>query len=176
MDDLWAIGIGDSDGTQPEQCYADGASFEGKIENFYVAIIFDGTRLLAEERVSTLGVESPYEYLRIAGSRAATASGKTGRVDGESGFVEVTLELKAGSLDELVVFGVGLWGGSFAKGGEAPNCFQIDVDVSVSFGEKSYGFGRAAAAEIKNDANGGDNDDDDKGYDKASGSFSHQQA
>jgi hypothetical protein len=173
VDDLWAISIGDCDGTQSQQRHADGATLEGQTENFYVAVVFDSARFLMKEPIGTLGVESSDEDLRIAGCRSIAAGGKAGSVDSKRGFVEVTFELKTGGLDELVVFGVGLRSDSFAEGCQAPNCLQIDVDVSVGFGQQAYGFGRAAVPKVEDDADGGYDEDNDKGDNKASGSFSH---
>jgi hypothetical protein len=71
-------------------------------------------------------------------------------VDREGRLIEIALELEAGFLDELLVFGVvGNWR-KFSDRLQRAEPFQINVEEPIRSREKASRFGRRTAAQLDN--------------------------
>ena len=68
-------------------------------------------------------------------------------MDSECGLVKIALKLKAGSLDELLVFGIVRDFRQLAGNVRAADPLQVDVKESVGTGQQAGRFGRGVFAQ-----------------------------
>src|SRR5229473_223300 len=103
---------------------ANGAAFEGDVVDFKAAVIVNGRRDLLEIRGQAGGIEGADEDLgetRLCGRSSGSTSPSLRIVDGESGLVQIALELKARFLNKLLVFGLARDLRQLGGGVECPN-------------------------------------------------------
>ncbi len=68
-------------------------------------------------------------------------------MNGESGFIEIALELKSGRLDKLFVIGVVRYRREFTGDIGSPHPSQVDVDEAIRAGKQPGGLGWGMFAE-----------------------------
>src|SRR5271166_6626600 len=68
-------------------------------------------------------------------------------VDGERGFVQITLELEAGLAHEVLVLRIALLRGLLAEVGQKSNWFEIDVKDRIRTGQKTDSVRSGVAAQ-----------------------------
>ena len=128
---------------------ADGAAFLRDVVDIEVAVAIDRGGDFLQVGNEAVGVEladEDFGEARFRGRTGGTVAPACRVVDGKGGFVEIALELKAGRIDELLVFGLAGDGRELA-GAETANPFEVDIDKAVGAGKQASGFGRGLAEE-----------------------------
>lgn len=104
------------------------------------------------------------------GDGAVGAEGCRHVMEREGDGVDVALRDDAGGIDEVLEVGAALDGGLVEVGGGADG-IEVDVDDGVRFGEEACGFRGCVGAEIKREAKG--RDDSNNNQQRNDGTSSH---
>ena len=81
-------------------------------------------------------------------------------VNGQGGFVQIALELKAGLANEVFVLRIAVFDGMLAQVGEQANGLEVDVEDGVGIRQQADGVGGGALSQQNggDDATGDDQD------------------
>src|SRR5208282_2964752 len=150
--------------------HAKRAPFEGDTVDLKTTIVVDRRGDLFEVGSQAAGIDLADEDLgeaRLRGRSGSSTSPTLRIVDGESRLVQIALELKAGLLDELLVFRIAGNRRQLAGGVEGANPLQIDVEETVRAREQASRFGRSVLAQGHDQRDGGHNQQNGQGDGKA---------
>ena len=81
-------------------------------------------------------------------------------MNGQGGFVQVALELKAGLANEVFVLRIAIFDGMLAEVGEQADGLEVDVEDGVGVGQQADGV-RGSALSQQNGGNDATGDDED---------------
>ena len=118
--------------------HPNGAALHGYVVDLESVVVVDRRRDLFQVRDQFAGIDFADEYFREPrlGCRAAGPTPVLWVMDGESGLIEIPLELEISLLDKLLVVGVTRDGRKLVSGVEGANPLEIDVEEAVRAGQK----------------------------------------